>query len=147
MRLATRRTMKTIGQDIGADYEPLKLGFGYDHNYVLNRQDYARSVELEDVTEPTDEFLCLQRVAELYEEESGRVMEVFTDMPGMQFYSANHIDGVEKGKGGKIYHSRDAICFETQFFPNTVNIPSFPGGRLAAGEEFTSVTIYKFSVR
>lgn len=141
------RTMKTIGQDIGADYEPLKLGFGYDHNYVLNRQDYARSVELEDVTEPTDEFLCLQRVAELYEEESGRVMEVFTDMPGMQFYSANHIDGVEKGKGGKIYHSRDAICFETQFFPNTVNIPSFPGGRLAAGEEFTSVTIYKFSVR
>ena len=141
------RTMKTIGQDIGADYEPLKLGFGYDHNYVLNRQDYARSVELEDVTEPTDEFLCLQRVAELYEEESGRVMEVFTDMPGMQFYYANHIDGVEKGKGGKIYHSRDAICFETQFFPNTVNIPSFPGGRLAAGEEFTSVTIYKFSVR
>ena len=66
----------------------------YDHNYVLNRQDYARSVELEDVTEPTDEFLCLQRVAELYEEESGRVMEVFTDMPGMQFYSANHIDGM-----------------------------------------------------
>ncbi len=131
------RTMKTIGQDIEADYEPLKQGFGYDHNYVLNHTAMGGLFEDGDV----------EKVAELYEEESGRVMEVFTDLPGMQFYSANHIDGVEKGKGGKVYHARDAICFETQFFPNTLNIPEFPGGRLAAGKEFESVTIYKFSVR
>lgn len=139
------RTMKTIGQDIGADYEPLKLGCGYDHNYVLKHTLPAG-------VEPSELYAyggtCeVEKVAELYEETSGRVMEVFTDLPGMQFYSANHIDGVEKGKGGKVYHARDAICFETQFFPNTLNIPGFPGGRLKAGEEFESATIYKFSVR
>lgn len=129
------RTMKTIGQDIASDYEPLKQGFGYDHNYVLNHRETGNGK------------FEVEKVAELYEEEGGRGMEVFTDLPGMQFYSANHIDGVEKGKGGKVYHSRDAICFETQFFPNTPNIPEFPGGRLAAGKEFESVTIYKFFVR
>ncbi len=125
------RTMKTIGQDIGADYQPLKEGFGYDHNYVLKH------------TTPGE----VEKAAELYEETTGRCMEVFTDMPGMQFYSANHISGAEAGKGGKIYRSRDAICFETQFFPNTLNIPEFPGGRISAGEEFESATIYRFSVR
>ncbi|MBQ9118951.1 MAG: galactose mutarotase [Lachnospiraceae bacterium] len=124
------RTMKTIGQDIEADYAPLKQGFGYDHNYVLKHEEEG----------------AVEKVAELYEETTGRCMEVFTDLPGMQFYSANHI-GEEKGKGGKIYHSRDAICFETQFYPNTLNIPTFPGGRLKAGEEFESVTVYKFSVK
>jgi len=135
------RTMKRIGQDIDADYEPLTLGCGYDHNYVLKHEFADKTGELFDGETAPD------KVAELYEDESGRVMEVFTDLPGMQFYSANHIDGVEKGKGGKVYHRRDAICFETQFFPNTANISSFPGGRLEAGKEFHSVTIYKFSVR
>ncbi len=124
------RTMKTIGQDIEADYEPLKQGCGYDHNYVLKHEEEG----------------AVEKVAELYEETTGRCMEVFTDLPGMQFYSANHI-GEEKGKGGKTYRSRDAICFETQFYPNTLNIPTFPGGRLKAGEEFESVTVYKFSVK
>ncbi len=139
------RTMKPIGQDIGADYEPLKRGFGYDHNYVLKHTEpeVTEGVDKDRLWETAD----VEKVAELYEETSGRVMEVFTDLPGMQFYSANHIDGVEKGKGGKVYHARDAICFETQFFPNTLNIPAFPGGRLEAGKEFESVTIYKFSVR
>lgn len=137
------RTMKKIGQDIGADYEPLKQGFGYDHNYVLNYSPAGGIFDGDGSFMDGD----VEKVAELYEETSGRVMEVFTDLPGMQFYSANHIDGVEKGKGGKVYHSRDAICFETQFFPNTLNIPSFPGGRIEGGKEFESVTIYKFSVR
>lgn len=125
------RTMKTIRQDIEADYKPLKEGFGYDHNYVLNHTEAG----------------AVEKVAELYDETTGRCMEVFTDLPGMQLYSANHIDGKEKCKGGKVYHSRDAICFETQFFPNTANIAAFPGGRIKAGEEFESATVYKFSVR
>ena len=124
------RVMKPIGQDIEADYEPLKQGFGYDHNYVLNHEIPG----------------AVEKVAELYDETSGRCMEVFTDLPGMQFYTANHI-GSETGKGGKTYHSRDAVCFETQFFPNTANIESFPGGRISAREEFESSTIYRFSVR
>lgn len=125
------RTMKEIGRDIGADFEPLKQGAGYDHNYVLNHTEAGE----------------LDKVAELYEEVTGRCMEVYTDLPGMQFYSANHISGTETGKGGKTYHGRDGICFETQFFPNTLNTPSFPGGRLKAGEEFHSLTVYKFSVK
>lgn len=125
------RTRKTIRQDIDADYQPLKEGKGYDHNYVLN---HTQAGEVE-------------KAAELYDEVSGRCMEVFTDLPGMQFYSANHIDDKEKVKGGRVYHSRDAVCFETQFFPNTLNIESFPGGRLKAGEEFESATIYKFSAK
>lgn len=125
------RTMKEIGRDIEKDYKLLKEGCGYDHNYVLNHTKEGG----------------VEKAAELYEESTGRCMEVFTDLPGMQFYSANHISGTEAGKGGKIYQKRDAICFETQFFPNTANIPSFPGGRLKAEECFESSTIYKFSVK
>lgn len=124
------RTAKALGKDINADYEPIKLGFGYDHNYVLNHETEGE----------------VEKVAELYDPKSGRLMEVFTDLPGMQLYSANHLGG-QKGKSGYEYQSRDAVCFETQFYPNTANIASFPGGRLKAHEEFDSATIYRFSVR
>lgn len=124
------RTMKTIGQDIEADYEPLKLAGGYDHNYVLNNYDGE-----------------VKKVAELYDEESGRFMEVFTDLPGMQFYSTNSIKNEVPGKSGYVYKSRAGICFESQFYPNSCNMENVPNGRIKADEEFDSVTIYKFSVK
>ncbi len=122
------RTMKTISQDIDADYEPLKLAGGYDHNYVLDTNSHE-----------------VEKVAELLDEKSGRKMEIFTDLPGMQLYTANMLSPVKNSKGGVTYQKRDGVCFETQFFPDSCNIPSFPSCMLQAGKEFDSVTIYKFS--
>ena len=122
------RTWKKIGQDINADYEPLKMAGGYDHNFVLD----ISGTEVE-------------KVAELYEEKSGRRMEVFTDLPGMQLYTANMLKPVKHGKGGATYDQKAGVCFETQYFPNSCNIKSFPSCVLKAGKEFDSVTIYKFS--
>lgn len=122
------RTLKRIGQDIEADYEPLKLGGGYDHNFVLDVSGTQ-----------------VEKVAELVEENSGRKMEVFTDLPGMQLYTANMLTPVKNGKGGATYGKRQGVCFETQYFPNSMNIKNFPSCVLKAGKEFDSVTIYKFS--
>lgn len=122
------RTFKAIGQDIHADYEPLKVAGGYDHNYVLD----ISGTEVE-------------KVAELVDEKSGRRMEVFTDLPGMQLYTGNFLKPQENSKAGAVYEKWGGVCFETQFFPNSVNIPSFPSAVLKAGKEFDSVTIYKFS--
>ncbi len=123
------RVAKKLGQDIDANYEPLVFAGGYDHNYVLDISG-------------TD----VEKVAELTDEKSGRKLEVFTDLPGMQLYSANFLTPVEDSKDGAIYKKRDAVCFETQYFPNSCNISSFPSCLLKAGKEFDSVTIYKFSV-
>lgn len=120
------RTKKTIGRDINADYHPLIAAGGYDHNFVLDK--------------PEGE---LAKVAEISEQTSGRTMEVYTDLPGMQMYSGNFIER-EHGKEGEVYTKRTGICFETQFFPNSVNIPDFTPCILKAGEEFNSETIYKF---
>ncbi len=124
------RTLKRIGQDITSDYEPLRIAGGYDHNYVLD-------VSGNDV----------EKVAELVDDQSGRVMEVFTDLPGMQVYTSNMLTPVKHSKGGAVYEKGSAICFETQFFPNSCNIKSFPSSTLKAGQEFESVTIYKFSAK
>lgn len=121
-------TFKTIGQDINEDYEPLKIAGGYDHNYVLD----ISGTEVE-------------RVAELIEETSGRKMEVFTDLPGMQLYSGNFLNPGPNGKDDAEYHKRSGICFETQYFPNSCNTPAFPSCMLKAGKELDTVTIYKFS--
>ena len=122
------RTPKTLGQDIGADYEPLIFAGGYDHNYVLSsgKTDY-------------------REVAGMYSQDSGIRMTVLTDLPGMQLYTANFLDG-EEGKNGAVYGKRSAACFETQFWPDTINKPHFPGGLVAADEPFTSRTTYKFSI-
>lgn len=120
------RTKKAIGDDIGADYEPMKIAGGYDHNYVLDKK--AGEIE---------------KVAELSEDSTGRTMEVYTDLPGMQLYTGNFIVK-ENGKGGAVYTKRTGVCFETQFFPNSVNVPSFDSCVLKAGETFTSTTIYRF---
>ena len=125
------RTMKPIGRDINADYVPLKQGKGYDHNYVLDK-------ETEDVE------LC----AKLYEPTSKRYMEVYTDLPGLQFYTGNSLEDPEPvdGKEGAVYHARDGVCFETQFFPNACNEKNFQSTILRKGEEYSYATIYKFGV-
>ncbi len=120
------RTKKAIGDDIGADYKPLVIAGGYDHNYALDKKSGV-----------------LEKVAELSEDRSGRTMEVYTDLPGMQLYTGNFIEK-EIGKGGSVYTKRNGVCFETQFFPNSIHVPSFDSCVLKAGETFTSTTIYRF---
>ena len=122
------RTLTTIGDRIDADYTPLTQAGGYDHNYVLKTQREEPSL-----------------VAELIDEASGRKMEVYTDLPGMQFYAGNFIKNGIVGKGGCTYGKRDGVCFESQFYPNSCNTPDFPSSTLKAGEEFSSATIYRFT--
>jgi aldose 1-epimerase len=120
------RVKKAVGKDINEEYEPLIIAGGYDHNYVLDKEERT-----------------LEKVAEVSESTKGRTMEIYTDLPGMQMYSGNFIEK-ENGKNGAVYTKRSGICFETQFFPNSINIPSFTSCVLKAGEEFESTTIYKF---
>lgn len=121
------RKMKPLGQDIDADYEPLNFGKGYDHNWALNHE--AGELALS---------------AKAVDEASGRCMEVYTDLPGVQLYTANFLGSEYKGKGGADYHGRDGYCFETQYFPDAINKPQFPSPVLKAGEEYKTTTIYKF---
>ena len=121
------RQKKTVGKDIPADYLPLKIAGGYDHNYVL----------------PNDGVL--KKVAKLYSPESGISMEVYTDLCGLQVYSGNFLKG-ETGKAGASYQKNSGICFETQFYPNACKEPSFPSSILPAGKVYKSRTIYKFVV-
>ena len=104
---------------------------GYDHNFVLDRYPVSRPA----------------LAAEAYDPTSGRLMKVYTDQPGIQFYSGNFLDGTLKGKGGKIYRQHDAFCLETQHFPDSPNHSNFPSTVLRPGELFKSTTIYKFSAK
>ncbi|MDP4087733.1 MAG: aldose epimerase family protein [Bacillota bacterium] len=123
-------SMKAIGQDINADYDQLRYGGGYDHNWILNVSGKAP-----------------EKAAEVYDEKSGRVMEVYTTKPGVQLYTANFLNGRPVGKGGAAYGKRSALCLETQFFPNSIKHKHFSSPILRAGEEYKHTTIYKFSVR
>ncbi len=119
-----------IGARIEQDEEQLKLGKGYDHNFVVNgRAGVLRLAGR--VTEPT----------------TGRVMEVWTTEPGMQLYTGNYLDGSDVGKGGKPYKYRYGFCLETQHFPDSPNRPEFPSTVLRKGARFRSTTVYKFSAR
>lgn len=122
-------TAKVIGDDIEADFEQLKLTSGFDHNYVIDRED--------------DSVIL---VAKVEDAKSGRAMEVYTDCVGIQFYAGNFIntDG-DVCKDNTVYKKRDALALETQFFPNTVNEKSFPSCILKAGEKYDTTTIYKFT--
>lgn len=125
------RTPTPIGARIGQDDEQLRFGKGYDHNFVLNRPDTATGPTLAArVTEPT----------------TGRVMEVLTEEPGLQFYSGNFLDGTLTGKGGKVYGHRTGFAMETQHFPDSPNHPEFPSTILRPGQEYNTRTIYRFSV-
>jgi aldose 1-epimerase len=120
---------KTIGQDIKAKDRLLKSCGGYDHNYVINGAD------------------GMKKAGELYDQASGRVLMVFTDMPGMQIYTANNFADNATGKGGVKHLAHHAVCLETQFFPDSVNQPRFPYTNLKPGETYKHITIYKFSVK
>jgi len=116
---------KKIGKEIDADWEQMTMVKGYDHNMVVDNYDGK-----------------LKKVAEA--KCDGRIMEVFTDLPGIQYYSGNNIEPFI-GKDGHKYEERGAFCLETQLFPNCVNEPSFKSPIKDAGEKYTSTTIYKFS--
>lgn len=124
------RNPTAIGARINVDNEQLKNGLGYDHNWVLDRT--GNGVEL---------------AATLYEPQSGRFMEVYTDQPGIQFYSGNFFDGKTNGKYGKPIAYREALALETQKFPDSPNHGNFPSTRLNPGETYTQTCIYKFSVK
>lgn len=120
------RTARRVGDHIDDAWPQLTLAGGYDHNWVLNT-----------------EFGKVQKFAQVEDEKAGRTMEVYTDLPGVQFYAGNFIDP-QTGKDGASYGKRCALCLETQYFPNSINIPSFPQPVVEAGEAYHSVTIYKF---
>ena len=122
------RIDKTIGKDIEADYEPLVFGKGYDHNWVLKNEG---------------EF---DKVAEVAGDESGIHMSVLTDLPGVQIYTANFLDG-EKGRDGAVYEMRDAICLETQYYPDAIHHENFPGPICKKGEKYDTRTAYRFRVK
>lgn len=119
-----------IGARINADFEQLKFGQGYDHNWVLNKKGSEMSL-----------------AATVYEPTSGRVMEIWTVEPGVQFYAGNFLDGTITGKGGKVYGHRAAFCLETQHYPDSPNKPNFPPTVLRPGQVYKTTTIHKFSVR
>ncbi|PKP35712.1 MAG: galactose-1-epimerase [Bacteroidetes bacterium HGW-Bacteroidetes-17] len=122
-------TQIPIGQRIAEDYEQLKMGKGYDHNWVLNKN--ANELTL---------------AARVYEPSSGRTMEVYTTEPALQFYSGNFLDGTDKGHNGILYPFRSAFCLETQHYPDSPNHADFPSTVLNPGEKYTQKTIYKFGV-
>ena len=126
------RSPRRIGDRIrdGRD-EQLRTGRGYDHNWVISRAPAA----------------SLQLHATLEDPASGRVMQVLSNQPGVQFYSGNFLDGTVAGKGGTIYRQGDALCFEPQVFPDTPNRPAFGSARLDPGETYVNRIVYRFSTR
>lgn len=115
------RISKAIGEHIG------EIGMGYDINYVLDKQEGV-----------------VDKVAAVFDPESGRSMEVLTNLPGIQLYTANYVDGI-RGKNGLTYEKHSAVCLETQYFPDAANHPQFLSTELKPGEEFSGITIYRFS--
>ncbi len=124
------REPTTIGSRIEDEHEQLRIGAGYDQNYVLNRE--------------SDELVL---AATVYEPESGRVMEVLTTEPGMQLYSGNFLDGHHIGKGGVAYEHRSGFCLETQHYPDSPNQADFPSTVLRPGGTYATQTVYRFSTR
>lgn len=120
-------TPHPIGERIGDKYDQLILGRGYDHNFVLDNKEEVD--------------------ATVYDPQSGRVLEVITDQPGMQLYTGNFLDGTQKGHGGKAFNFRTGLCLESGHYPDSPNHPDFPSTVLNPGEQFKSTTIYRFSVK
>jgi aldose 1-epimerase len=124
------RNPTAIGARIAQDDEQLKFGGGYDHNWVINK-----------------ELGKLELVARVNEPESGRVLEVFSTEPGLQFYSGNFLDGTITGKYGRVYGHRAAFCMEPQHFPDSPNKRDFPSVVLKPGEVYHNTIIFRFAVQ
>jgi aldose 1-epimerase len=123
-------TSTKIGSRIDDNYEQLVLGHGYDHNFVINRKGEG-----------------LELAARVYEPTSGRVLEVLTTQPGIQFYTGNFLDGTVTGKHDHVYKHRDALCLETQHFPDSPNHSGFPSTILKPGQKFHEKAVFKFSAK
>jgi aldose 1-epimerase len=126
------RKPKAIGRDLHEQEtnQQLRNGTGYDHNFVLNHPGNGEMFLAASISDPV----------------SGRMMEIYTQEPGLQFYGGNFFDGNDTGKSGAPYKFREAFALETQHFPDSPNQPAFPSITLRPGETYTTKTIYKFSV-
>ena len=113
-----------------ADDTQIKYGGGFDHNFVLDKEEKG----------------AFELMAEAYAPGTGIVMEAYTDRPGVQFYSGNFIT-TQDGKQGAVYGKRQGFCLESQFFPNSVNEPKFEAPIIKAGEVYRSKTSYQFRVK
>ncbi|WP_369246367.1 aldose epimerase family protein [Streptomyces sp. R41] len=123
------RHTKTVGEDIRVANQQLLYGKGIDHNWVLDKGITAKP----------------EHIATLRDPSSGRTLKIATDQPGLQFYSGNFLDGTLVGTGGHIYRQGDALCLETQHFPDSPNQPKFPSTVLRPGETYRSTTVHSFS--
>ncbi|CAL9583233.1 Aldose 1-epimerase [Streptomyces sp. enrichment culture] len=122
------RRAKPIGRDIRAAHPQLVLAKGFDHNWVLDKGITARP----------------EHIATLRDPSSGRTLRIATDQPGLQFYSGNFLDGTLTGTGGRLYRQGDALCLETQHYPDSPNQPSFPSTVLRPGETYRTTTVHSF---
>lgn len=123
------RTARLVGQDIDSDFDALKMGDGYDHNWCLDTEG-DMNVAAVSVTCP----------------ETGIRLDVYTDEPGVQIYAGNQLDGTVKGKGGTVYGKRAGLVLETQHFPDSPNFPQWPSTVLRPGEKYTSHCTFAFSI-
>ena len=127
------RAPRRVADRIREGAPQLLLGRGYDHNFILDRGGIG------------DDGLCA--AARLLDPASGRVLEIATTEPGVQFYSGNFLDARLLGSGGQAYRQGDGLCLETQHFPDSPNQPDFPSTVLRRGEIFTSTTVHRFSTQ
>ena len=124
------RVAKTVGQDINVENEQLKRGLGYDHCWILNNQNEG-----------------MRLASTAYDKESGRLLEVFSDEPGIQLYTGNFLDGTLPSKQGGTYGYRTGFCLETQHYPDSPNQKDFPSVVLNPREKYRAKTSFKFSVK
>ncbi|GAA79177.1 aldose 1-epimerase [Pseudoalteromonas sp. BSi20495] len=125
------RNPKAIGKEINIDDEQLKLGKGYDHNFVLKNKPNHNLIE----------------AANVYEPSSGRTLTVYTEEPAVQFYSGNFLDGSSKQASGLVHKLRSGFCLEPQHFPDAPNQPTFPSTTLLPGEVYSTRIVYEFGTK
>jgi aldose 1-epimerase len=123
------RVPKAIGPGQRSSHEQIVLGRGYDHNFVLSRSGDG-----------------MELAARVYEPVAGRILEVWTTEPGIQFYAGNFLDGTLIGPSGHLYRQSDGFALETQHYPDSPNQPDFPSTELQPDETYSTTTIYKFTV-
>ena len=138
------RVPKPIGQDIRSDDEQLAFGRGYDHNWVL---DFEMPEDIESIVgydDDGDDDNPLVLAAGVYEPVTGRILNVMTSEPAIQFYAGNMLDGTLYGASGNAYRQSEGFCLETQHYPDSPNHPAFPSTTLRPGEVYATTTVFMF---